>query len=66
MSMIRHQVIMTIECDDAQGSNQACDHVHAWLETFGHTAPGHGFVFVSTTPVPKIGKRLEGQRKRGT
>lgn len=44
-----HYVVVKIECLDPQGSRQAAARVKAWLETFGHTAPSHGFEFVEVS-----------------
>ena len=43
----KHTLVVTIECDDAQGQRQAQERLHGWLETFGHTASSHGFSFTS-------------------
>ena len=42
-----HTVAVTITCLDAQTEGDAADRVKRWLETFGHTAAGHGFEFKS-------------------
>ena len=41
----RHTLCVEILCLDAQGQRQAQDRLHRWLETYGHTAPSHGFEF---------------------
>lgn len=43
----RHLITIEIETLDRQGTRAAQDRVLRWLETFGHTSPGHGFEFVS-------------------
>jgi hypothetical protein len=45
-----HELVVEIECDDAQGSREAQDRLRRWIETFGHTAAGHGFTFLEPLP----------------
>lgn len=53
----RHDLVIEIMCDDAQGQRQAQDRVHGWLETFGYTASSHGFQFVTVGVL--TGERLK-------
>ncbi len=53
----RHTLVVELLSDDAIGQRQAQDSLHGWLETFGHTASGHGFEFVSVGVL--TGKRLK-------
>lgn len=41
----RHILVVEIECDEREGQRHARDRLHRWLETYGHTAPAHGFEF---------------------
>jgi hypothetical protein len=34
-----HELVVNVECDDPQGSQQAQDRLERWISTFGHTAP---------------------------
>lgn len=51
----RHKLVVEIECLDVQGSHAAEDRLLRWLETYGHTAPSHGFEFID---VGRISSRL--------
>jgi hypothetical protein len=59
----RHTLVVEIDCFDVQGSREAEDRLLSWLETFGHTAPGHGFNFFTIGRV--AAKPMKG-RMRGT
>lgn len=45
MKKKRHVLILEVECLDAQSPKAARDRVLRWIETNGHTSPGHGFTF---------------------
>lgn len=57
----RHLLAVEIECLDVQGSHDAEDRLIRWIETFGHTALGHGFEFFSVGRVAK--KPMRGRVK---
>lgn len=53
----RNVLVVEILADLPEGQRQAQDRLHRWLETYGHTASGHGFGFVSVGVL--TGKRLK-------
>jgi hypothetical protein len=57
---IKHQLVVEIECLDAQGQRQAQDRLHRWLETYGYTSSGNGFEFISVGVM--TGKRVDRRR----
>jgi hypothetical protein len=59
----RHTLVVEIDCDDVQGPREAEDRLLRWLETFGHTAPGHGFEFFT---VGRIAAKAMKDRMRGS
>lgn len=55
----RNTFFITIEADLPETPQQAVDRVHRWLETYGHTAPSHGFEFKSVTISIMGGRKVE-------
>lgn len=53
----RNTLVVDILSDDRLGQRQAQDKLHAWLETYGHTASSFGFQFISVGVL--TGKRLK-------
>lgn len=50
------KLVIEVAVDNRAGQRQAQKCVHHWLEAYGHTAPGHGFEFISIGVL--TGKRL--------
>jgi hypothetical protein len=48
MKRKRHKIVLVIETIDAQSAEQARQRLHDWLETYGHSASGHGFELLET------------------
>lgn len=44
----RHMVRIVVHLNDSASDASACQRVHNWLETFGHTSVSHGFEFLET------------------
>lgn len=49
----RFEVFVEIETLDAQTQREAQNRVQRWIETYGHTASGHGFEFVQMVRTKK-------------
>lgn len=58
----RHILVVEIECLDRQGSHEAEDRLLRWLETYGHTAPSHGFEFFTVGRI--AAKAMRGRTKK--
>jgi hypothetical protein len=64
MSSNRNTVFLTIESDLIESPQDAVDRIHGWLETYGHTAPSHGFEFKSVTSSITGGRTVETKNAR--
>lgn len=64
MSSHRNTVFVTIESDLIESAQDAVDRIHSWLETYGHTAPSHGFEFKSVTSSIVGGRKVETKHAR--
>lgn len=50
------KLVIEVAVPNLTGQRQAQELVHSWLSTYGHTATGHGFEFISVGVL--TGKRL--------
>lgn len=56
-------LVVKILADLPEGTRQAQDRLHRWLETYGHTSVSHGFRFVEVGVL--TGKRLDKAPRKG-
>jgi hypothetical protein len=60
----KHILVLEIKCFDLQEQKKAQDRLIRWLETYGHTAAGHGFEFLTMSvsgPMQTILEDAPGQ-----